>query len=56
MSEKIRFTDIDREIAEEEPCPTCPECDGYMKYRADWSDGYYRPFAICENCGYESDL
>jgi hypothetical protein len=52
LMRKSRFLAIDREIAENEPCP---ECGGEMGYEADFSIGY-RAFAVCKNCGHRIEF
>ena len=39
---------IDREVAEEEPCP---KCGARMEYRPQFAENSYRAFAVCVECG-----
>lgn len=51
MQPWINGAEIDREVAESDPCP---ECGGHMSYRAErgldeYEEPYYRAFAVCDN-------
>ncbi len=48
----ISATQIDQEIAEEDPCETCGgKCEYQPKFWTEDGEEHYQAFAVCTQCG-----